>query len=79
MSMINMERLKRLLAKNLLTAISMTMKGFAFIAAVSSVLMFYLVALERLAFIHVFAMMGIAGAFMVLAAVADAVLDSVNI
>lgn len=77
--MINMERMKRLLARNLLTAISMAMKGLAYIAAVSSVLMLYLVMLGEFAFMHVFAMMGIAGAFGVMAAVADAVRDSVNI
>ena len=77
--MINVERLKRLFVWNLLEAISMTMKGVAFIAAISAVVMIPMAYDGEFAFVHVFAMMGIAGAFYVLAAVADAVRDSVNI
>ena len=77
--MINVERMKRLLARNLLEAISMTMKGFSFIAAVSPVVMIPMAYDGEFAFVHVFAMVGIAGAFIVLAAVADAVKNSANI
>lgn len=79
MSMMNMERLKRLFVKNLLTAVSMTMKGLAFIASVSAVMMLWLAFDGEFAFLHVFVMAGIAGAFGVMAAVADAIRDSVNI
>lgn len=79
MSMINNERMKRLLVKNLMTAVSITMKGFAFIAAVSAIVMIPMVFDGEFAFMHVFAMMGIAGAFCVLAAVTEAVQNSVNI
>lgn len=77
--MINVERMKRLLVKNLLTAIEITMIVFACITAVSAVVMIAMVYAGEFAFIHVFAMAGIAGAFMVLVAVADSVRDSVNI
>lgn len=79
MSMMNMERLKRLSVKNLLTAISMVLKGFAFFSAVSAVMMLWLAFDGEFAFLHVFAMAGIAGAFGMMAAVADAVRDSINI
>lgn len=77
--MMNMERLKRLFVKNLLTAISMTMKGFACIAAISAVVMIPMVYAGEFAFLHVFAMGAISGAFGVMAAVTEAVQDSVNI
>ena len=77
--MINVEHMKRLLARNLLEAISLTMKGLALIAAVSTVVMMMMVCNGEFAFVHMFAMAGIAGAFLVLAAVAEAVRDSVNI
>ena len=77
--MINMERMKRLFVRYLLNAISMTMKGFTFVAAMSSVAMILLASEGILTFLHAFAMMGIAGAFYVIGAVAEAARDSVNI
>ena len=77
--MMNMERMKRIFVRNLMTVVSMTMKGLAFIAAVSAVIMLCLAFDGEFAFLHVFAMAGIAGAFGVMAAVADAARDSINI
>ena len=79
MNMINMERMKRLFVRNLLDAISMTMKGFTLVAAMSSVVMILLAHEGVLTFLNAFAMMGIAGASYVIGDVAEAVRDSVNI
>lgn len=76
--MFNLNRMKRLLVKNLLTSVSMEMKGLAFVAAFSSVVMIFMAYDGQLAFLHAFSMMCIAGAFVVLAEVSDAVRDSVN-
>lgn len=77
--MINMERLKRLLARNLLNAISITLFGFTCISVVAAVVMLSLVPEGEYAILHVYAMAGIAGAFGVMVAVACAVRDAVNI
>lgn len=79
MSMMNKERMKRLFVKNLLTAICVTLFSLTCISIVAAVVMLSLVPCGEYAILHVYAMAGIAGAFGVMAALACAMRDSVNI